>query len=671
METKKFKIVADTKGAEKGLSKTSKGLKDVSKSSSIAGKGFKMVGTALKGLGIGIIIAKVIGKLTEMLMSNQKVSDLVARAMDTLQKVLNIVIDIMFEALKVVDKLTFGMLNLSGETDGASKSLQRQRNEFELMEAGMEKIKLQYQNQIEQLRQVRDNEALTMQERIDANNQIAVILDEQHATEKARILEMIQVKKNLLASDKDNLELKKDLLAVETMLAELDERITGQRSEQLTNVNSLKREQNELSKRSTKAIKKEVKSVEEMVEALDKYGGKLQKTDEQIHNENLQNLEEEFYKNVNEIRGRNKRKRKTEFDDDIKDTKKIIKNQQSTLSKLYSQLGKTTDEARQKRIREDIAGYKENLNAQKRNLNLLQENREKDLLNQGAYSDDEQKLLDFYKKKKAELIKMYNKKEEDEEKKQQQKIQKINDDARALAREDLMTDEQRELLALKNKYQAILEQTELGEEERQAILDRYARDQEAVRENTRIREEEEEQEKVDFYINSAMQLANSLVQISASRTNSQIAQLEKEFKAGEITEKQFNKRKNALERKQAKKEKAAALLQISVDTARGIAGAIKAGSGLIFPANLAAITSGVLAVIGGMANASSILGATPEGIDSPTDDSGDLGVNASQTVTNTFGMIGAEPPPVQAFVVESDVSNAQSLADDLSLQATL
>ena len=209
METKKFKIVADTKGAEKGLSKTSKGLKDVSKSSSIAGKGFKMVGTALKGLGIGIIIAKVIGKLTEMLMSNQKVSDLVARAMDTLQKVLNIVIDIMFEALKVVDKLTFGMLNLSGETDGASKSLQRQRNEFELMEAGMEKIKLQYQNQIEQLRQVRDNEALTMQERIDANNQIAVILDEQHATEKARILEMIQVKKNLLASDKDNLELKK------------------------------------------------------------------------------------------------------------------------------------------------------------------------------------------------------------------------------------------------------------------------------------------------------------------------------------------------------------------------------------------------------------------------------------------------------------------------------
>ena len=324
MKTKTFKIIADTKGANKELDKTSQSLKAVGKSSTATSKGFKMVGNALKGLGIGIVIAKVIGKLTEMLMQNQKISDLVGRAMDTLGKVINVVVDIIFEALKVVDSLTLGFFNLSGEADGATKSLQRQRNEFELLDAGMEKIKLQYQTQIEQLRQVRDDTSLTMEERINANNQIAAVLDEQHATGKAQIEEMIRIKKQLLAADKDNLELKKDLLVTETMLAELDERITGQRSEQLTNVNALKREQADLSKRSRTAIKKEVKSVEEMINALDKYGSKLQKTDEEIHNDALLSMEEDFYKSINEIRSRGKRKRKTEFDDDIKDTTVFI-----------------------------------------------------------------------------------------------------------------------------------------------------------------------------------------------------------------------------------------------------------------------------------------------------------------------------------------------------------
>ena len=108
MKTKTFKIIADTKGANKELDKTSQSLKAVGKSSTATSKGFKMVGNALKGLGIGIVIAKVIGKLTEMLMQNQKISDLVGRAMDTLGKVINVVVDIIFEALKVVDSLTLG-----------------------------------------------------------------------------------------------------------------------------------------------------------------------------------------------------------------------------------------------------------------------------------------------------------------------------------------------------------------------------------------------------------------------------------------------------------------------------------------------------------------------------------------------------------------------------------
>ena len=37
----------------------------------------------------------------------------------------------------------------------------------------------------------------------------------------------------------------------------------------------------------------------------------------------------------------------------------------------------------------------------------------------------------------------------------------------------------------------------------------------------------------------------------------------------------------------------------------------------------------------------------------------------------TFGDAGSDVPPVQAFVVETDISNAQALQSELDLQSTL
>ena len=37
----------------------------------------------------------------------------------------------------------------------------------------------------------------------------------------------------------------------------------------------------------------------------------------------------------------------------------------------------------------------------------------------------------------------------------------------------------------------------------------------------------------------------------------------------------------------------------------------------------------------------------------------------------TFGDAGSDTPPVQAFVVETDISNAQALQSELDLQSTL
>tara|TARA_Y100001973_G_C5208162_1_gene343206 strand:- start:506 stop:2542 length:2037 start_codon:yes stop_codon:yes gene_type:complete len=676
-DTKKFKIVVDSKGAEKGLKKTSKGLKDVGKSSKISAKGFKMMGTALKAMGIGLIIA-VVAKLTEMLMKNQKISDLVARVMDTLGQVINVLVDILFIALKAIDKLTFGMLNLSGEADGATKSLQKQRNEYELLEAGMEKIKLQYETQIEKLRQIRDNEHLTMEERIAASDAIAKTLDQQYATERARILEMIQVKKNLLKADRHNIELKKELLAVETMLAELDNRITSQRSEQIQSFNSLKSSQVKLSTSSSKAIKEEVKSIESMILALDKYGGKIVLSEEEKHKQTLTNMEKEFWDNILAIRENqskaDKKKQRTEFDKDLKNNKKILNKQKESLEEWYRYLKNARNEEDQATARENIKKYKQTIAAQEEVVRILRESRETQIRNNGAYSEDEIKLIEAYNKKKEQIQKDHDAKVKATAEKEQQRINDINSSALQIANEDLQSAKSKELQAIQDKYKKILAQEELGEIERFEIQERWKRDKEALDTKYNNIEKAKEKEQRDFFIDGAVQLAQSLTQISAARANNEITNLEKQFKKGEISEKQFNKRRNQIEKEQAKKEKAAALLQIGVDTARGISAAVQAGAGIPFPGNLAAIATGVLAVVGGIAQASAILGQTPEGIDTDTEEAGfddELEGGQAQVPSVTFGAAGADAPPIQAFVVESDVSGSQALAEDLELQATL
>lgn len=56
-------------------------------------------------------------------------------------------------------------------------------------------------------------------------------------------------------------------------------------------------------------------------------------------------------------------------------------------------------------------------------------------------------------------------------------------------------------------------------------------------------------------------------------------------------------------------ERTAALAQIAISSGKGVAKAIEAGAGIPFPGNLAAIASGIGAVLAGIAQASSLLGA--------------------------------------------------------------
>ena len=117
---------------------------------------------------------------------------------------------------------------------------------------------------------------------------------------------------------------------------------------------------------------------------------------------------------------------------------------------------------------------------------------------------------------------------------------------------------------------------------------------------------------------------------------------------------------------ETKTGKALAVAQATMDTYAGATKALAQGG---IYGTIAA--TGVIAA--GLANVRSILqtdipGETAGGESAlPTPEV----IQDTIPIAPTFGAIGTDAPPVQAFVVESDVSSSQALQNDLNLQATL
>ena len=121
----------------------------------------------------------------------------------------------------------------------------------------------------------------------------------------------------------------------------------------------------------------------------------------------------------------------------------------------------------------------------------------------------------------------------------------------------------------------------------------------------------------------------------------------------------------ALVGESSKAGKAIAVANATIDTFAGANKAIAQGG-------IVGIASAVGIIATGLANVRSILQT-----DIPGESGGGTAPATPEVVDNTvpvaptFGAITADAPPVQAFVVESDVSSSQALQNDLNLQATL
>jgi len=135
--------------------------------------------------------------------------------------------------------------NTVTESNEYATSLVKLRNEVKLAEANQRQLQLTYQKDAEIQRQIRDNVNLTFEERIEANNRLGEILEEQFEKEKALAEKKIALAEMELSLDKNNIDLQVQLINAQTDLADLEERITGQKSEQLVNLIALQNEYNE------------------------------------------------------------------------------------------------------------------------------------------------------------------------------------------------------------------------------------------------------------------------------------------------------------------------------------------------------------------------------------------------------------------------------------------
>ena len=159
---------------------------------------------------------------------------------------------------------------ITGEDNiyNTSKAIVSLRNEVKLADAEQRQLQLTYQKDAEIQRQIRDDVSLTIQERQEANTRLGEILDEQTKAERSAMLKSLELAQLELDQDESNIDLQVALINAKTELIDLDERIAGQRSEQLVNTNSLLKEEQDLLKQIAEQKKKDAKAEEEEEEDI-------------------------------------------------------------------------------------------------------------------------------------------------------------------------------------------------------------------------------------------------------------------------------------------------------------------------------------------------------------------------------------------------------------------
>lgn len=232
-------------------------------------------------------LGQALGKLSGLFNGLLKVLEPVATfivdkligAFETLGKISNKVLNLVASGLGALgfDNAAKSINNFTTSlSDAAKAGSELAKAEQELIKANREanKLQLDYQKKAEKLRQLRDDESYSIKERVKFNTQLNAVLTEQLAKELEianKGLSHADLKIKVEGETNENLDYRAEAL---TKISDIEERLSGQESEYLANVNSLRKEQialeKEISDKKQKASEDEIKRKADEIKELEK-----------------------------------------------------------------------------------------------------------------------------------------------------------------------------------------------------------------------------------------------------------------------------------------------------------------------------------------------------------------------------------------------------------------
>lgn len=211
------------------------------------GNGDKLTGSLGKLKGIFVVVQQALEPLTKGIVDGfvfalDKALQAVGWLGEKLQQFLRFIgADEWANKLETFATKTAEMAEASQELAIAEEQLARKQREAR-------KIQLEYQKQAELLRQQRDDETKSIEERMKINEQLNVVLQKQMDAELGIAKEGERVAKLNIKLNGETTESLDRLAEAQTNVADIEERITGQRSEYLSNLNSLRKEAEAMAK---------------------------------------------------------------------------------------------------------------------------------------------------------------------------------------------------------------------------------------------------------------------------------------------------------------------------------------------------------------------------------------------------------------------------------------
>lgn len=205
-------------------------------------------------------------------------------------EVANTVVAVAQSATKAIQNL-----DVAKATSQAERLIELQK-QAALADVARQKIQLEFQNTQEQLRQLRDDEQNSLEERQKANEQLLASFQKQAELERAQL----NIKVAAAAAEYEINKTNENLVALKQAqleLTDLDERLQGQKSEALSNQNSLLREQLDINK-SVAETDQEIFEIQQeaQLELLDNEVARAEKEiqiAENVYNRKLQLLQQE------------------------------------------------------------------------------------------------------------------------------------------------------------------------------------------------------------------------------------------------------------------------------------------------------------------------------------------------------------------------------------------